>query len=103
MFICVQLFGYYLNILTSLNVFLIIYLGYNFIYSYYGFAQQEILLKIANPINFSFSISYLVKLILRGVKIKYIIIKKLFKEKKDLKKKLFILILSILLLRYFRT
>lgn len=114
----VEVIAYYLQLLLIFNLFIILYFWFTFIYSFFGLTAKERSLKSDYPIKYSFSLLYLLKIIIRGIRIKYIIIKGLcielmysFRSNKNYETtnslfyiwlKVFVLVISLVCIRYVR-
>ena len=106
LFLLLEFISYSYKFFIILNSFIFSIICFHIIYFIFGFTSQENDLRIKEPIKFKFSLTYLLKLIKRNIKIKCILVKNLIKDKRRTISELIliisVIIISLLIVRYFR-
>jgi len=106
LFLLLEFISYSYKFFIILNSFIFSIICFHIIYFIFGFTSQENDLRIKEPIKFKFSLTYLLKLIKRNIKIKCLLVKNLIKDKRRTISELIliisVIIISLLIVRYFR-
>ena len=105
-FLILEVISYNYNFFIIFNSFFAAIVWFHIIYYLLGFTAKEHALRMKEPIKFKFSLFYLLKLIKRGIKIKFILIKNFVFDKKNKLRKIISVVLlitiSLIIVIYFR-